>query len=699
MNPRAPGDYNDVSFHTSQPKESILNNQSDNNKLIKKNIKNAPGTLQKSIKCSVDTEQDDVPSCDELKVIDSVQADDESSSRHSDLSKVEIESENDASMSTIIRNNHSESSDEEFPPKSGHLSNGKMKTSKNNVITEAHPFNHTIVERSYTQDTEAKHESRRQVKRKYMEEIENSYVSERRSINKEEKYMLGKTCNRNSIISKCNDTLKAHSNSYDEATSHREKEQRLPNIVSLEESKDVQCVSATGSEDDHFRCRKRKRNSLSINWPSRENSCHSQRRKNKSRKTKGAHTFVKAVKDDDYNSQNYNCDESRNSDNEVTRKGVLPRTQINLKKNKFSTTTNSHNMALSNRSVDAKFTRRGYVSPSRKYLDRNGWLNKSSLERKSYNKYRAYRDASPERPDCITPWYTCEPRYLSRNNRDRSGWQNQTSPEREPRNRSSNYRDILPECSDCYAIESWNSRRHISDRPGRLNTSPKTMSCSRRDYKHKLPDCHDCTSPRRGYMQHESWDSNEMRVSDTRDDRYDAQNLGLHICERFTRDPKSNHECSDLHVCKYFLLSKCSRTDCKFGHNLRDQYNSKVLEIHNLANLGDENLKRLMRQIGKRNISTIPLICKFYNNEGGCSKRKCMHLHICTYYITENCRFNAKCKRSHNFKDKQPKHILNRYGINIYEYDDIDIRSLLRKTLQNGEVKLKRHISQSISQQ
>ena len=173
-----------------------------------------------------------------------------------------------------------------------------------------------------------------------------------------------------------------------------------------------------------------------------------------------------------------------------------------------------------------------------------------------------------------------------------------------------------------------------------------------------------------------------------RDEPLFSVKTNIKICDVFTKDPHEEHKCRDLHVCKYFLLSKCSLKKCKFGHRLSTEHNKTVFSCFDLDDVDLESKIFLLRNIGSRNISTLPLVCKFYNNQGGCKyAAKCTHLHLCKNYINSDCKFGGKCKRSHNMLAKHPLAVLTRYGLNFNFHK---ILSILKDTLNNGDVLLKR---------
>ncbi|VDI14794.1 poly [ADP-ribose] polymerase 7/11/12/13 [Mytilus galloprovincialis] len=132
---------------------------------------------------------------------------------------------------------------------------------------------------------------------------------------------------------------------------------------------------------------------------------------------------------------------------------------------------------------------------------------------------------------------------------------------------------------------------------------------------------------------------------------------------------KCDKNCNKLHICKFYLLSNSCTVKgnkCRFGHNLKSDYNRILLEYHDLEELDVEELRILFKRPNNRCQVTRPPICKFYNLENGCSKEVgCKFLHICKPYVTGSCRFGRRCRQNHNIFQPQLKELLVKYGINI----------------------------------
>lgn len=143
----------------------------------------------------------------------------------------------------------------------------------------------------------------------------------------------------------------------------------------------------------------------------------------------------------------------------------------------------------------------------------------------------------------------------------------------------------------------------------------------------------------------------------------------LKLCTNSGSKSPESCDCDALHICKYFLLSKCLVPNCSFGHEIYTEHNESILKNYFRQRPTIQQVKFEICKIENRNESTVPQICKFYNNEGGCkyekqnNAKKCPCLHICKYYVQKNCKFEQNCKRSHGLFFDQTSQILRSYGL------------------------------------
>ena len=154
-----------------------------------------------------------------------------------------------------------------------------------------------------------------------------------------------------------------------------------------------------------------------------------------------------------------------------------------------------------------------------------------------------------------------------------------------------------------------------------------------------------------------------------RDWHHSAPFSSLKLCINSGSKSHESCNCDALHICKYFLLSKCLLSNCSFGHDIYTEHNESILQKYFPQRPTIQHLRFIICKTGNRNETTIPPICKFYNNEGGCKHEKknnatkCQCLHICKYYVQKNCEFDRGCKRSHDLFSGQSLQILRSYGL------------------------------------
>ena len=161
------------------------------------------------------------------------------------------------------------------------------------------------------------------------------------------------------------------------------------------------------------------------------------------------------------------------------------------------------------------------------------------------------------------------------------------------------------------------------------------------------------------------------------------------ICERYTQNPKQKHSgCHDLHICKFYLVGTCfSDKSCKFSHDILQSHNKEVLKRHFLNKMEPEYVGEIVSYVHNRNEKTSPTVCKFYNNEGGCTQQqRCQHLHVCLHFVTKTCKFGARCMRDHDFNSPHSEHILRKYGLLQYQANYKVLFELIGNNLQNGMI-------------
>lgn len=116
----------------------------------------------------------------------------------------------------------------------------------------------------------------------------------------------------------------------------------------------------------------------------------------------------------------------------------------------------------------------------------------------------------------------------------------------------------------------------------------------------------------------------------------------------------------------------------------------KVLIERALKSPDDSNSSSVNKLSDQKPV--IPLVCKFYNNETGCARKNetCEFIHVCHHYVMGDCKYNDRCKRSHDLKSCQPETILSRLGLVNKSEDEIIavLRKLCGETLVSEESEL-----------
>ncbi|XP_015760439.1 PREDICTED: poly [ADP-ribose] polymerase 12-like [Acropora digitifera] len=82
--------------------------------------------------------------------------------------------------------------------------------------------------------------------------------------------------------------------------------------------------------------------------------------------------------------------------------------------------------------------------------------------------------------------------------------------------------------------------------------------------------------------------------------------------------------------------------------------------------------------------------CPQAGEKGGCLRKDCLRLHLCPFFIKDKCTFGAKCRRSHNFSDKQTVRVLNhfRLGFLLNDRSNHSLTQVLSQAADESEIQL-----------
>ncbi|KAL2777758.1 zinc finger CCCH-type antiviral protein 1 isoform 2 [Daubentonia madagascariensis] len=137
---------------------------------------------------------------------------------------------------------------------------------------------------------------------------------------------------------------------------------------------------------------------------------------------------------------------------------------------------------------------------------------------------------------------------------------------------------------------------------------------------------------------------------------------------RVCRRKYCQRPCDNLHLCKLNLLGRCNysqseRNLCKYSHEVLSAENFRILKMHELSGLNQEELAVLLLQSDP---FFMPEICKSYKGEGRkqiCGQQPlCDRLHICDHFTRGNCSY-PNCLRSHNLMDRKVLAIMREHGL------------------------------------
>ncbi|XP_078077304.1 protein mono-ADP-ribosyltransferase PARP12-like [Mustelus asterias] len=143
----------------------------------------------------------------------------------------------------------------------------------------------------------------------------------------------------------------------------------------------------------------------------------------------------------------------------------------------------------------------------------------------------------------------------------------------------------------------------------------------------------------------------------------------IRVCKDYPN--KKCLDCGQLHLCRFFIFGNCKYTEesnaCKYFHTVHNIHNWEIIHINQLQELNVNELRVLLLQ---NDPSLLPEVCLHYNRGSGdpqfgsCThKHTCNKLHICSYFISGNCKFGAGCRRSHDFHGSNVNTLLKKLSL------------------------------------
>lgn len=81
----------------------------------------------------------------------------------------------------------------------------------------------------------------------------------------------------------------------------------------------------------------------------------------------------------------------------------------------------------------------------------------------------------------------------------------------------------------------------------------------------------------------------------------------------------------------------------------------------------------------------VPLkFCPQAGETGGCTGRRCYRLHLCPFFVKESCKFDNKCKRSHDYHDEHTTRVVRHFHLHFL--DSFLLQKILKLIVDEGEI-------------
>ncbi|XP_018424403.1 PREDICTED: poly [ADP-ribose] polymerase 12-like [Nanorana parkeri] len=127
----------------------------------------------------------------------------------------------------------------------------------------------------------------------------------------------------------------------------------------------------------------------------------------------------------------------------------------------------------------------------------------------------------------------------------------------------------------------------------------------------------------------------------------------LRTCDTYLySDEGCKEECPKLHLCTHYLKDQCFTKKghrCKFSHDVFSDHNNAVLEVNELSELNEDEIKVLLFQ---NDNMLLPQDCTKYVRDTCDQGEDCKRLHMCRYFTRGSC-YSQICEKSHNLLDSK----------------------------------------------
>ena len=113
-------------------------------------------------------------------------------------------------------------------------------------------------------------------------------------------------------------------------------------------------------------------------------------------------------------------------------------------------------------------------------------------------------------------------------------------------------------------------------------------------------------------------------------------------------------DCKFLHICREYIAEFCTRTICKYSHDIRNDHNRSILKKAGVESLTDQNLVKAIRL-------SVPKVCMEYNSRMGCTQNVCTKFHVCADKVRHRCDSEKTCPKNHSLSSSHNRELLQMY--------------------------------------
>ena len=113
-------------------------------------------------------------------------------------------------------------------------------------------------------------------------------------------------------------------------------------------------------------------------------------------------------------------------------------------------------------------------------------------------------------------------------------------------------------------------------------------------------------------------------------------------------------DCKFLHICREYIAEFCTRTICKYSHDIRNDHNRSILKKAGVESLTDQNVVKAIR-------FSVPKVCMEYNSRMGCTQNVCTKFHVCADKVRRRCDSEKTCPKNHSLSSSHNRELLQMY--------------------------------------